>query len=81
MKTIFITGASAGLSKATAKLFQAKGWKVIASMRTPEQETELKPFDNVILLPLDITDRSQVQQTVNAAFALIDISLAFFGCF
>jgi NADPH:quinone reductase-like Zn-dependent oxidoreductase len=26
MKTIFITGASSGLGKATAKLFSAKGW-------------------------------------------------------
>ena len=41
-KTIFITGASAGLGKATAKLFQSRGWNVIATMRNPEQETELK---------------------------------------
>jgi NAD(P)-dependent dehydrogenase (short-subunit alcohol dehydrogenase family) len=40
MKTIFITGASTGLGKATAILFQAKGWKVIATMRRPENETE-----------------------------------------
>lgn len=29
-KTIFITGASAGLGKATAQLFHLKGWNVIA---------------------------------------------------
>jgi NAD(P)-dependent dehydrogenase (short-subunit alcohol dehydrogenase family) len=33
MKTIFITGASTGLGKATAKLFASKGWNVIATMR------------------------------------------------
>jgi hypothetical protein len=27
-QTIFITGASSGLGKATAKLFQSMGWKV-----------------------------------------------------
>jgi len=77
MKTIFITGASAGLGKATAKLFQTKGWRVIATMRTPEKETELNQLDNVILLPLDITNSSQVRQTVNAALALGDIDVVF----
>ena len=32
MKTIFITGASSGLGKAAAKLFQNRGWNVIATM-------------------------------------------------
>jgi len=77
MKTIFITGASSGLGKATAKLFQAKGWKVIATMRTPEKDTELNQLDNVTLLPLDITNSSQVQQTVDAALALSDINVVF----
>ena len=39
-KTILITGASSGIGKATAKLFQQKGWNIIATMRTPEKETE-----------------------------------------
>ncbi|SEI83830.1 short chain dehydrogenase [Dyadobacter sp. SG02] len=38
MKTILITGASIG--KETAKLFHAKGWNVIATMRNPENEAE-----------------------------------------
>ncbi|WP_317040711.1 SDR family NAD(P)-dependent oxidoreductase [Chryseobacterium artocarpi] len=46
MKTIFITGASSGLGKATAKLFHSKGWNVIATMRTPEKETELSSLEN-----------------------------------
>ena len=40
-KTILITGASSGIGKATAKLFQEKSWNVIATMRTPEKEKEL----------------------------------------
>lgn len=63
-KTIFITGASAGLGKSTAKLFQLKGWNVIATMRTPENETELTKLKNVTVLKLDITDSVQIIDTV-----------------
>jgi len=63
-KTIFITGASAGLGKSTAKLFQSKGWKVIATMRKPENETELTKLENVTVLKLDVTDNAQIEDTV-----------------
>ncbi|HWV72740.1 MAG TPA: SDR family oxidoreductase [Pseudosphingobacterium sp.] len=76
-KTIFITGASSGLGKATAKLFQAKGWQVIATMRSPEKETELARLPNVTLLPLDVTDTAQIQKTVTEVlkFHSVDVVL------
>lgn len=64
MKTILITGASSGLGKATAKLFQNKGWQVIATMRNPEKEKELNKLENVVLLPLDISNEVQINETV-----------------
>ncbi|MBE9461372.1 SDR family oxidoreductase [Dyadobacter subterraneus] len=76
-KTIFITGASAGIGKATAKLFAAKGWKVIATMRKPEKETELNQLDNITLLPLDITNVEQINETTEKALALGDIDVVF----
>jgi short-subunit dehydrogenase len=63
-KTIFITGASAGLGKATAKLFQENGWHVIATMRNPENETELTKHSNVTVLKLDVTDKAQIDNIV-----------------
>lgn len=69
MKTIFITGASSGIGKATAKIFQSRGWKVIATMRTPEKETELTQLENVTVLPLDVTNDAQIQSTVKAAIS------------
>ncbi len=77
MKTIFITGASAGLGKATAKLFQTKGWQVIATMRNPEKETELSLLENVILLPLDVTNPTQINATVQKAIQLANIDVVF----
>ena len=77
MKTIFITGASAGLGKATAKLFAANGWRVIATMRNPEKEQELKAIGNITLLPLDVTNPEQIQKTVQEATAIADIDVVF----
>lgn len=67
MKTIFITGASSGLGKASAKLFQSKGWNVIATMRNPEKETELTKLADVTILKLDVTNPEEIQETVNKA--------------
>lgn len=63
-KTIFITGASTGLGKSTAKLFHSKGWQVIATMRNPEKETELNQLENIVLLPLDVTNPDQIIETI-----------------
>ena len=59
-KTILITGASSGIGKATARRFQAEGWNVIATMRSPERESELTSLDRVLVARLDVlvtTDR------------------------
>lgn len=77
MKTIFITGASAGLGKTTAKLFQSNGWKVIATMRNPEKETELNQLENITLLPLDVTNIAQIEATVNKVMQEGDVDVVF----
>lgn len=77
MKTIFITGASSGLGKATAKLFAEKGWNVIASMRHPENETELVSISNIHLLQLDVTDKESIQKAVEAAIEISPVDVVF----
>ena len=76
-KTIFITGASSGLGQAAAKLFQSKGWNVIATMRTPEKDTELRQLENITLLPLDVTNAAQIEQTVALATQSENIDVVF----
>lgn len=77
MKTIFITGASTGLGKAAARMFAAKGWQVIATMRKPEAEQELNTLDHVTLLPLDVTQPDQIAATVQEALSRYDIDVVF----
>ncbi|MCW2259808.1 MULTISPECIES: SDR family oxidoreductase [Sphingobacterium] len=76
-KTIFITGASAGLGKATAKLFQSKGWNVIASMRSPEKETELNLLENITIVKLDVNDAEAIANTVKAVTENYTIDVVF----
>jgi NADP-dependent 3-hydroxy acid dehydrogenase YdfG len=63
-KTVLITGASSGIGKVTAKHFQEQGWNVIATMRSPDKETELKALDNVLVTALDVTDDPSITAAV-----------------
>ncbi|MBS1636968.1 MAG: SDR family oxidoreductase [Bacteroidetes bacterium] len=74
-KTIFITGASTGLGKATAKLFQSRGWKVIATMRNPENEMELTKLENVTVLKLDITKKEQIESAVKEVLRQFSVDI------
>ena len=58
-----ITGASSGIGRDAAKLFQQKGWNVIATMRSPEKEQELNKLTDVLVTRLDVEDQ---QSIVNA---------------
>ncbi|MHA4327749.1 SDR family oxidoreductase [Bacillus cereus] len=78
MKTIFITGASSGIGKATARHFAEKGWNVIATMRSPEKETELTGLDNVLILRLDVEQKETIQESIVKGikrFGKIDVLL------
>ena len=76
-KTIFITGASAGLGKATARLFHSRSWNVIGTMRDPKKETELTELENVTILPMDVTNPEQIKTTVAKAISLYTIDVVF----
>ena len=85
-KTILITGASSGIGKVTARLFQEKGWNVIATMRRPEAEDELNKLERVLVTRLDVTDLASIGTAVEAglkAFGQIDALLnnAGYGAF
>ena len=77
-QTIFITGASSGIGKATALHFQDKGWNVVATLRDPAQAGDLAALPRVLVTRLDVTDGASVTAAVDAAharFGSIDVLL------
>lgn len=75
-KTVLITGASSGIGKAAAHHFAAQGWNVIATMRTPEKETELVENNQIFIARLDVqypeTIETAIEQGI-ARFGQIDV--------
>ncbi len=63
-KVVLITGASSGIGKETAKLFQAKNWKVAATMRSPEKAEDLRRIVDVECIRLDVTDTDSIRSAI-----------------
>ena len=64
-KTIWITGASSGIGKATAIKFADEGWKVLISARRGELLNELSKNENIFSYPLDVTDKEKCKEVFN----------------
>jgi NAD(P)-dependent dehydrogenase (short-subunit alcohol dehydrogenase family) len=77
-QTIFITGASSGIGKATALYFHNKGWNVVATLRDPAQAGDLAALPRVLVTRLDVMDGASITAAVDAAnrrFGGIDVLL------
>lgn len=75
-RVVLITGASSGIGLHTAKLFQAKSWKVAATMRSPEKAVELQKIVDIECLRLDVTDPDTIRSAIEATlerFGRIDV--------
>lgn len=70
-KIALITGASAGIGKATASLFASNGWKVIITgrreekLQTLKQELESAYSIKVLTLAFDIQDKNAVKKVID----------------
>ncbi|MGR3546928.1 MAG: SDR family oxidoreductase [Roseovarius sp.] len=61
MKTVLITGASAGIGAACARAFLGAGWHVgLMARRAEALEAVAKGYDNAVILPGDVTDPGDV---------------------
>ncbi len=66
-KVILITGASSGIGRETAKLFQTKNWRVAATMRAPEKAEDLQRIADVECFRLDVTDTDSIKKAIEGA--------------
>lgn len=63
-KTVLITGTSSGIGRASVLKFQKEGWKVIATMRSPEKETELTKLERVLVTTLDVESQDSIDKAI-----------------
>jgi NAD(P)-dependent dehydrogenase (short-subunit alcohol dehydrogenase family) len=66
MKTVLITGCSSGYGLATARLFHARGWNVVATMRTAREDV-LPRSERLRVLPLDVTQPESIAAALEAS--------------
>lgn len=64
MRTVFISGASSGIGLATAQQLDAAGWRVFAAAlpRDDFEPLQSSCSEQLVTLPLDITDETMVQE-------------------
>jgi NAD(P)-dependent dehydrogenase (short-subunit alcohol dehydrogenase family) len=67
--TVLITGCSSGFGAASARLFAARGWNVVATMRDVAAGAELAALDNVMVVRLDVQDRASIDVAIAAGIA------------
>lgn len=84
MKTVLITGCSSGYGLETARYFLAQGWRVIATMRTPQKHL-FPASENLRVLALDVTRPDSIVRVLDDAGA-IDVlvnnaGIGLFGAF
>ena len=83
-KTVLITGCSSGYGLETARHFHARGWNVVATMRTPREDV-LPRSERLRVLALDVTRPESIAAAL-ATFGPIDVlvnnaGIGLFGAF
>ena len=69
-RTIIVTGASAGIGRATARKFLKEGWRVgLIGRRTDALAETAAGHENALILACDVTDPQQVDAAFDKAMA------------
>lgn len=68
-RSILITGCSSGIGLAAAKVMKARGWRVLATARTPEDLAMLAHEAGVEALPIELSDPDAVAECADEALS------------
>jgi NAD(P)-dependent dehydrogenase (short-subunit alcohol dehydrogenase family) len=66
-KTVFITGCSTGIGRATAIGFAQQGWNVVATMRNTANANGFEKYGNISVVELDVTNITQIEKALETA--------------
>jgi NAD(P)-dependent dehydrogenase (short-subunit alcohol dehydrogenase family) len=66
-KTVFVTGTNSGLGEAIVRMFAARDWYVVATMRQMDQACLFSELKNVRVIQLEMTEPSSIAQAVHTA--------------
>ncbi|MEG9523921.1 MAG: SDR family NAD(P)-dependent oxidoreductase, partial [Pantoea piersonii] len=70
-KTVVITGCSSGIGRVAAQDLQARGYRVIAACRKPEDVTQMRAL-GFIAVVLDLDDAQSIDRAADEILALTD---------
>ena len=71
-RCILITGASSGIGLASARIMKARGWRVLATARAPDDLERLENDEGVEALPLELSDPASIAACASEALARTD---------
>jgi len=74
-RTILITGCSSGIGLAAARTLKARGWRVLATARKPEDLARLEKEEGVEALHLELADPASVAACAEEALKRTDGNL------
>ncbi|MGB1236705.1 MAG: SDR family oxidoreductase [Pseudomonadales bacterium] len=77
-KTVFITGASSGIGRASVEKFAAEGWNVVATMRNPQDGAKWAHSKHILVVELDVTRSETIASAFDTAlhhFGTVDVLL------
>lgn len=71
-RTILITGASSGIGLASARIMKARGWRVLATARRPEDLEMLERGVGVSAIALDLSDPASIAHAADETLRQTD---------
>jgi NAD(P)-dependent dehydrogenase (short-subunit alcohol dehydrogenase family) len=74
-RTILITGCSSGIGLASARIMHERGWRVLATARTPQDREMLAYELGVEALPLDLSDPDSIAACATETLQRTDANL------